>query len=53
MLASEKPQIYVHGTFRETAASGIVSDGMTNLTPDPAISPDIGSVKQGRVEIIH
>jgi len=41
------------GTFRDATASGTVSDGTTNFTPEPAFFADMGSVKQGEVDIIH
>jgi hypothetical protein len=41
------------GTFREATASGTVSDGTTNFTPEPAVFAELGSVKQGEVVIIH
>ena len=41
------------GTFRNAEASGTVSDGTTNFTPDPTVSADMGSVKQGEVAIVH
>jgi len=42
-------------TFREATASGTVSDGTTNFTPQPAAAGDahLASVKQGEVDIIH
>jgi hypothetical protein len=41
------------GTFRDATASGTVSDGTTNFTPESAVFADMGSVKQGEVDIIH
>ena len=41
------------GTFRDATSSGTVSDGTTNFTPDSAVFADMGSVKQGEVDIIH
>lgn len=41
------------GTFRDATASGTVSDGTTNFTPGSALFADMGSVKQGEVDIIH
>lgn len=41
------------GTFRNAEASGSVSVGGTNLTPDPAVFAQMGSVKQGEVAIVH
>jgi len=41
------------GTFRNATASGTVSDGTTNFTPESAVFADMGSVKQGEVDIIH
>jgi hypothetical protein len=41
------------GTFRDAAASGTVSDGTTNFTPEPAAFADMGSVKSGEVSIVH
>jgi hypothetical protein len=39
------------GTFREAVASGSVSLGGTNLTPQAPEFAEIGSVKQGSVTI--
>ncbi len=41
------------GTFRNANASGTVSDGVTNFTPDPSVFAELGSVKTGEVDIIH
>jgi hypothetical protein len=41
------------GTVRNATASGSVSDGTSNFTPQPASFADMGLVKQGEVEIIH
>jgi hypothetical protein len=41
------------GTSRNAAASGTVSDGTTNFTPQPAVSAEMGSTKRGEVVIIH
>jgi hypothetical protein len=41
------------GTFREATATGMVTDGTTNFTPDPAVFAQLGSVKTGEVQIIH
>ena len=41
------------GTFRQATASGTVTDGTTNFTPEPAVFAQLGSVKQGEVIIIH
>jgi len=41
------------GTFRDATALGTVSDGTTNFTPESAVFADMGSVKQGEVDIIH
>ena len=41
------------GTGRPAAAAGIVSDGTTNLTPEPALVAELGSIRQGEVDIIH
>jgi hypothetical protein len=40
------------GTFREATASGTVSDGVTNFTPEPAVSARISSETQGSLVII-
>ena len=37
----------VHGTSRNATASGTVSDGTTNFTPQPAVSAEMGSTKRG------
>jgi len=41
------------GTRRNATASGTVSDGTTNFTPQPAVSAEMGSTKRGEVVIIH
>jgi hypothetical protein len=41
------------GTSRNATASGTVSDGTTNFTPQPAEFADMGSTKRGEVVIIH
>jgi hypothetical protein len=41
------------GTFREAAASGTVSDGTTNFTPEPAAFAALRSVKEGAVTIVR
>jgi len=41
------------GTTRDATASGTVSNGTTNFTPEPAVFADLRSVKQGEVDIIH
>jgi hypothetical protein len=41
------------GTFREAAASGTISDGTSNFTPEPAAFADMSSVKSGEVSIVH
>jgi hypothetical protein len=41
------------GTSRNAAASGTVSDGTTNLTPEPAGFADMSSAKSGEVSITH
>jgi hypothetical protein len=40
-------------TFREATATGTVSDGTTNFTPEPTASAELASVKQGEVDITH
>jgi hypothetical protein len=40
-----------NGTFRSAEASGSVSDGATNFTPEPSLGIDIFSVKGGSVTI--
>jgi len=42
-----------NGTFRDATASGTVSDGTTNFTPEPAVFAELASIKQGEVAIIH
>jgi hypothetical protein len=44
---------YFDGTFRTAGAAGTVSDGTTNLTPEPATFAQLGSVRQGELDIIH
>ena len=39
------------GTFRFAEASGSVSDGITNFTPNPTSSASIQNVKNGQVVI--
>lgn len=41
------------GTFREGQASGTVSDGTTNYTPEPAVFASLGAVRYGEVAISH
>jgi hypothetical protein len=41
------------GTSRNATASGTVSDGTTNFTPQPAVFVEMGSTKRGEVVIIH
>lgn len=48
-----KLKIRFDGVSRAATASGTVSDGTTNFTPEPAVFADMGSAKQGELEIIH
>jgi hypothetical protein len=51
-----KVNFHLDGTFREATASGSVSDGTTNFTPEPALltgNTRLGSIKVGEVDIIH
>jgi hypothetical protein len=51
-----KVNFHLDGTFREASASGTVSDGTTNLTPEPALltgNTRLGSIKVGEVDIIR
>jgi hypothetical protein len=48
-----KVNSHFNGLTREATASGTVSDGTTNFTPEPAVSAELASVRQGQVEIIH
>jgi hypothetical protein len=41
------------GTGRPAAASSTVSDGTTNFTPEPALVAELGSIRQGELDIIH
>jgi hypothetical protein len=41
------------GTFRDATASGIVSDGTTNFTPESAVSAEMRLLKNALVEVIH
>jgi hypothetical protein len=41
------------GASRNAAASGTVSAGTTNFTPQPAVTAEMGSTKRGEVMIIH
>jgi hypothetical protein len=40
-------------TFRDATASGTVSDGTTNFTPEPTTEAELASVKNGEVDITH
>ncbi len=47
---------HLDGTFRQATASGTVSDGTTDFTPEPALltgNTRLGSIKVGEVDIIH
>jgi hypothetical protein len=46
-----KTNFQFDGTFTPAQASGTVSDGTTNFTPDPSVFADIASVRSGEVEI--
>lgn len=51
-----KVNFHLDGTFRQATASGTVSDGTTNFTPEPALltaNTRLGSIKVGEVDIIH
>jgi hypothetical protein len=51
-----KVNFHLDGTFREATASGTVTDGTTNLTPEPALvtgNTRLGSIRVGEVDIIH
>ena len=39
------------GTFRSAVASGTVSDGSTNFTPEPSLGASIASVRSGDMSI--
>jgi hypothetical protein len=41
------------GTGRLAAASGTVSDGTTNFTPEPASFAQLSSLKRGELDISH
>ncbi|MCM8748573.1 hypothetical protein NET02_05395 [Thermomicrobiaceae bacterium CFH 74404] len=41
------------GTFRTAQASGPISDGTTDFTPDPAVFANMSSVKQGELVVTH
>jgi hypothetical protein len=41
------------GTGRHGVASGTVSDGTTNFTPQPALVAELGSIRRGELDIIH
>lgn len=56
----EAPGVWVNfhqdGTFRQATASGSVSDGTTNFTPEPALLTEgtrLGAIKVGEVDIIR
>lgn len=36
-----------NGTFRESTASGTISDGTTNFTPDPSLFAEISKINEG------
>lgn len=42
-----------NGTSRNAVASGTVSDGTTNFTPEPAVSAGLAFFKEGEVVIEH
>jgi hypothetical protein len=47
---------HLDGTFRQATASGTVSDGTSNFTPEPALLTEgtrLGSIKVGEVDIIR
>jgi len=47
---------HLNGTFRQATASGTVSDGTTNFTPEPALltgNTRLGLIKVGEVDITH
>ena len=45
---------HMNDTFRDASASGTVSNGTTNFTPSPSVSPtQIASFKSGDVTITH
>ncbi len=51
-----KVNFHLDGTFRQATASGTVSDGTTDFTPEPALltgNTRLGSIKVGEVDIIH
>ena len=52
-----KVNSYFDGTFRQATASGTVSDGTTNFTPEPALlttgNTILGSIKVGEVDIAY
>jgi len=51
-----KVNFHLDGTFREATASGTVSNGTTNFTPEPALltgNTRLGSIRVGEVDIIH
>lgn len=56
----DSPELRVNfhlaGTFRQATASGTVTDGTTNFTPEPAVTgygTRLGSIKVGEVDIIN
>jgi hypothetical protein len=48
-----KLKVRFDGVSRAATASGTVSDGMTNFTPQAAVFANMGSAKQGEMEIIR
>jgi hypothetical protein len=40
-------------TFRHATASGTVSDGTTNFTPEPTTEAELASLRQGDLDITH
>ena len=54
---SERPgnklMVFFDRVGRSATASGTVTFGTTNFTPEPALFANISSVKEGELEIIH
>jgi hypothetical protein len=41
------------GTARSADASGTISDGTTNFSPQPATGAVLSSVKRGELDVTH
>jgi hypothetical protein len=48
-----KVNSHSNGLRRQATASGTVTHGTTNFTPEPAVFAELSSLTQGEVQIIH